>query len=146
METKTLKIKSPSVSGNKSCDILARNRTNDLYFEVKDFSKEILTQEKNEKFSLIEFTPAIPTEKSKWIEKMVRKAVGKGAYFLICRIPVWSSVRIPGFGSKWLKRIFNNSKKVGKKEYLVKTKLVIPDFFKGVYLIKNRRYLLLRFQ
>ncbi len=145
IENKTSKVASPYASSNKSCDILVKRKGN-LYFEVKDLSKQTLSRRINRNFPhMVNLTPPTPTEKNRWIKNMVREAVKKGANFLICHIPVWNSKKVPGFGSKWLKRIFKNSKRIAKKEYLVETKLLIPNFFQGVYLIKGRRYLLLKF-
>ena len=145
IESKTSSIVSPYVLGNRSCDILVKEKSN-LYFELKDLSKQILSRRINENVPLIDLTPSTPTEKNRWIKRMIREAAKKGANFLICHMPVWNSEGVPGFGSKWLRRIFKNSKRIAKKEYLVKTKLVIPIFFQGVYLIKGRRYLLLKFE
>lgn len=133
-------ILSPHTANKKSCDIRAKNGSADLYFEVKDLSKEVLTrQKKKECPDLTFFSPPTPTQKEKWIKNKIRESALKGANYLICRIPIWQSPGVPGFGTRWVRKIFRDSKKIANKKYLVPVNFQIPPFFKGVYIIKNMK-------
>lgn len=139
------KIKSPHCSTDKSCDIMVSERNSDIYFEVKDMSSQTLSKYPDNEFpDFVHLTPPTPRGKKGFIQNQINEAVKKGANFLICRIPAWSTAGKPAFGTKWLKQIFP-VKKIGDKEFQIEGHEKLPNFFQGVYLIKNRRYLLLRF-
>lgn len=144
IEHKSCPILSPNRKGERSCDILAETNRTNLYFEVKDLSGETLTQYKDNHDSggLIHYKPSLPSERQRnWINRMLRKSFSKGSDYLICRIPVYSSYRVQGFGMRWIQKIFGDAKKLNKRKYIVPVQLSVPSFFKGVYLIHNRRYL-----
>jgi hypothetical protein len=153
LEHRSSPIQSPNRKGNGSCDILAKAQNTDIYFEVKALSRETLTERAGDPGSQdpIFFEPSLPSERRQnscrtvtenWIGSMLRKSFSKGADYLICRIPVWSSYRAPGFGARWMHEIFRDVRKVTETEYIVRVHLNVPRFFKGIYLIHNRRYLL----
>jgi len=147
MEHKSSPIRSPNCQNDCSCDILAKAKRSDVYFEVKDLSSETLTQHEDDSISqdVVFFDPSLPSRRQhKWVNKMLRKSFIKGANYLICRIPVWSPFGDRGFGTRWLHEIFGNVQQLSYREYILSTKSKVPDFFKGVYLIHNRRYLFLK--
>lgn len=144
IEHKSCPILSPNRKGDRSCDILAQTNRTNLYFEVKDLSSETLTQSEGSLDSdgLVYFNPSLPSRRQgDWINKMLRKSFCKGANYLICRIPVWSSYHVPGFGIRWVNKIFGNARKLSNREYVITIQLNVPNFFKGVYLMHNRRHL-----
>ncbi len=154
LERRGVPIRSPNRTGNRSCDILAKSRGADLYLEVKDLSRETLTQRKDDHDSqeVVWFEPLLPstcrpcscrTITQEWVNRMLGESFEKGADYLICRIPVWSSLGAPGFGVRWMHAIFGDVKKLDARGYTVRVPFNVPSFFRGVYLIHNQRYLFL---
>jgi len=147
MEHRSSPIRSPNCQNGSSCDILAKARRSNVYFEVKDLSRETLTEYKDPSISedLVFFDPFLPSDRQyQWIRKMLWKSIRKGANYLICRIPVWSEHGVPGFRTRWLQEILGNVHRFGCREYVFRVRFSIPSFFGGVYLIHNRRHLFLK--
>jgi len=146
LECRSASIRSPNRRGNHSCDLLARRRSTDIYFEVKDLSSETLSQYEDQRVAdgAVFFEPSSPDAIRKWIHKMLRESFKKGSDYLICRVPVWSSLGVPGFGERWVRTIFRDVKKLSASDYVVGVRVNVPSFFKGVYFISNRRHLLLK--
>ena len=118
---------------------------NNIYFEVKDLSSEVLSEHPHGADpSLTSLTPKLPSEKRIWIIRKTNEAINKGANYLICRIPVWSSPGRPGLGVRWLCQLFPIEKRLGQREFKIRFKRSLPDFFNGIYLIKNIRHILIR--
>jgi hypothetical protein len=146
VESHSHKIKSPNGKSGKHCDVLAKHGSNALYFEAKDFSAETLSLDPHPKLpNVFFFPPAHPHDVRKWIESQIRQCVKKGANFAICRVPSLGLPRTPMFGRRWVEEIFPMHKRIAKREYHIETSKSIPSFFRGVYLIGERRHLLLRF-
>ncbi len=144
MEHKSSPILSPNGKRNRSCDILAKRSKTNLYFEVKSLSRQTLTQYIDDSISQdhVFFKPSLPSKHQKnWINKMLWKSFSKGADYLICRIPTWSSFGVPAFGTRWMHKIFGDVRKLNEREYILRAQLNVPPFFKGLYFIRNRRYL-----
>jgi len=147
MEHRICPIRSPNCQNDCSCDILAKTKRRHFYFEVKDLSSETLSEYEDNSISqdCVFFDPSLPSPRQhQWINRMLWKSVRKGANYLICRIPVWSPCGVRGFGTRWLHEIFGNVQRLGCREYALPAKSKVPAFFKGVYLIHNRRYLFLK--
>lgn len=147
MEHKRSPILSPNRKRNCSCDILAKRSKTNIYFEVKSLSSETLTQYIDDSISPdhVFFKPSLPSKRQQnWLNKMLNKSFEKGANYLICRIPVWSSYGMQGFGAWWVRNISGKVQKVSTREYIVSPTCSVPRFFKGIYLIHNRRHLFVK--
>lgn len=145
VESHSHKIESPNQNNGKHCDILANHGPDTLYFDAKDFSAETLSLVPHPTRPYSFFEPAHPTEIRKWIRLQVKKCVEKGANFAICRVPSMGLPETPMFGRRWVKEIFPMNNRITKREYHIATTKSIPSFFRGMYLIGERRHLLLRF-
>lgn len=145
VESRSHRIKSPNRKRGH-CDILAKQGSGALYFDAKDFSSETLSWDPHPKLpNVFSFPPAHPREVSKWIESKISQCVNKGANFAICRVPSMGLPETPMFGRRWVEEIFPMPKRISNREYHIETGKSIPSFFRGVYLVGERRHLLLRF-
>ena len=145
VESHSHRIKSPNRKRGH-CDILAKQGSGALYFDAKDFSSETLSWDPHPKLpNVFFFPPAHPREVKKWIESKINQCVNKGANFAICRVPSMCLPETPMFGRRWVEEIFPIYKRISKREYHIETDKSIPSFFRGVYLVGERRHLLLRF-
>jgi len=137
------KVISPYRIGNKSCDLCAFDTQNVFYFEVKDASSEITNQYEQNGFP--NFEPMSEEKISMWITEKCSEAIGKGANFLCCRVPMWmipDEDKRPGKYFRWAKTIFPDLQKNAPNEFLVSLQIdYIPPFFKGFYIIKSWGYL-----
>ncbi len=139
VESKNNTILSPNRKGDKSCDIKALNCNKNCYFESKDASSEITTS--YVRGEMVHFTPMFEEQIKKWIQYKTEKADDKGANYLICRVPVWRSEE--EFYNQWADRIINIKKKISRNNFIVEIPFKVSPTFKGIYIIKPDRYLLL---
>lgn len=147
MEHKRSPILFPNRKSDYSCGILAKRSKTKIYFEVKSLPSETLTQYIDDSISPDDafFKPSLPSmRRQSWINKMLNKSFEKGANYLICRIPVWSSYGMQGFGAWWVRNISGDVQKVSAREYIVSPNYSIPRFFNGIYLIHDRRHLFVK--
>lgn len=147
VESQSNKIYSPFRSKEKlSCDILATDGKDKFYFEIKDLSKETITQYKSD--GHIFFYPQDEEDIEKWLHQKCKEAMDKGANFLISRVPVWRAYdedESTYFKSTWIKKVFKNyftyEGKISDKVFLAKPLFRLNNSFKAVYLIKRNGYL-----
>jgi hypothetical protein len=136
IETKACPIRSPhALNVNKSCDLLVEHGSNEVFCEVKDFSSELLRRYNSGKRG---YDPASDKQKRSWIEEKIQESIQKGAQYLLARLPVWESAETTGVEA--IQAILGSHTVQSPSEITIEVTFAIPDWFKGVYLIKPAAY------
>ena len=143
VEIKSQPIISPYCKNNKSCDILANDGNQNIYFE----SKKSLSQDlrPREKMGSDEgFTPISNSELYQWIRDKLFDANLKGADYLLIRIPFWTPVDIDSEKEKynhWISRTFKENEKISENVFRIKLDRLILNITKGFYIIFPNNYI-----
>lgn len=128
----------------KTCDVQSIAGGEEKFYEVKDFSSEILTQvDVGEGITV--FNPGLPNKIKPWIEKYVQNCVEKGANYLICRVPAWHVRMRPKLTAKWVQRIYPAFNAISGHGFEVVHGLSLPETFRGVYVVRRDEYLFMKF-
>lgn len=133
IENRRHPLRSPHArNSNKSCDILATQGKDHLYFEVKDCSIEFNV---SRIAGLRGFTPASDIEKRVWLEKRIKDCFDKGANYLIARLPVWESSSRSGIEA--VRDVLHEYELESDSQARIQVQFAVPEWFKGIYLIKK---------
>jgi hypothetical protein len=137
-----LEAQSPhrAAGSNKTCDLQSDAEVGAIFYEVKDFSSEILTQQQVDE-GITTFNPGLPHKIKPWIEGYVQNCVQKGANYLVCRVPAWHVRKRPKLTADWVKRIYPNFSPIGAHSFSVAHGLTLPASFRGVYVIRRDEHL-----
>lgn len=146
------KLTSPNAQNDiYTCDIKAKDLSNTLYFEVKDFSDMFETNSNS-----LPRSDDYGLQVEKWIIKKCKRNFRKGMNYLIARIDLETpfglkkSSTIDYFYDEFIKEICNNKlwvkKKISRNEYIITSNFNTPNFFYSVYLVYGENYLKLNFQ
>lgn len=145
VESNKNRILSPYRKNNsKSCDIKATDSFRDYYFEIKDASSQITTQEiKN---GIKYFKPMFEDDVYKWVLEKCKEAEQKGANYLLCRVPVWNyRADDKDFFYKWISKKFRITGRLSDNEVRITLPFQISKSFEGIYIIKPYGYMKLIF-
>jgi hypothetical protein len=152
LESRTRKIHSPfRKKEKKSCDIKALDNSGvEKYFEVKDASRETMTQRiENDN---IFFSPAAEEEIENWIKGQTIESGICGAQYLICRVPFWSDTELSReyFMDEWPKTIFKKHFAINGKQgsgiYRLSANFSRARSLLGIYVLKEFAYLSFNFE
>lgn len=128
----SLKVLSPHRTKEKSCDMKCEDQGgSEIFFEVKDFSRELIIREKA---GIRGYTPPTGEETKRWISNKVFEAIRKGANYLIVRIPVWHDAYEEPKSNDIDFAIFRTHEK--QDEIPVTLSIEVPSFFRGMYVIQ----------
>lgn len=141
-----LESASPNGRGAKKCDLECEAGGARRFYEVKDLSSEILSQEavpNHPGFTF--FDPALPPKIRNWIEARIGDCLAKGANYLVCRAPAWHVRNWPKLTADWVRELYPQFAQIGQASFRVQHGVAIRPFFKGVYLLRRDEHLLLEF-
>jgi len=152
LESRSRKIHSPFREKNeKSCDIKALDNGGvEHYFEVKDASRETMTQKREN--DNIFFSPSTEEEIENWIKSQTVESGVCGAQYLICRVPFWSCTDLSKeyFLDEWPKSIFKRHFTIrseqGSGNYGLSTNFNRSRSLLGIYVLKEFAYLSLNIE
>lgn len=147
LKEKVVRLESPSPhrkGGKKTCDLETATTAGACFYEVKDFSSEILTQVTVD-VGVTSFTPGLPFKIKPWIEGYVQNCIEKGANYLVCSVPAWHVRGRPKLREDWVKRIYAKYQVLSPSRFRVDHGLSVPGTFKGVYVIRRDEHLLMEF-
>lgn len=143
IESKQHEVLSSNRTRHKSCDIRVSVSSDDLYFDVKDYSGEILSLGQPDQLGGREFEPADPERLKKWIEAQLGTFKKKGVNFGILIVPSMGIPDVPVLSETWLSYIFPEVENIGPKCFRVGTRKYVPKFLQGIYLLYELDHLLL---
>jgi hypothetical protein len=129
----------------KTCDLKSESAGVATYYEVKDFSSEILTQVEVDE-GVTAFSPGHPHKINRWIEGYVKNCVQKGANFLLCWAPSWHVRGRPKLTADWVKRIYPNFSALGGSRFSVTHGMSLPLTFRGVFVMRRDEHLFMEFR
>jgi len=128
---------SPHCKNKKSCDILANDGFQNLYFESKmSMSQDLRPRSKLGEFE--SYTPISNIEIREWIRDMLYEANQKGANYLLIRVPFWTPMRIRSDEEKiklWISRTFDKNEQISENVFRIKLDRLILNVTKGFYII-----------
>lgn len=137
VEIKSQPIISPYSKNNKSCDILASDGNQNIYFESKkSLSQDLRPRTISGDFE--HFTPISHNEIHQWIRNKLYEANQKGADYLLIRVPFWSPIELIDDQEKielWMSRTFKGNEKISGKYFRIKLDGFSLTVTKGFYII-----------
>jgi hypothetical protein len=127
-------VLSPNRVGNKSCDIKAERRGEPVYFECKDSSYEIVSQQPF--YDAHVTTPKTAEGCAAWLMDRLRDSDDKGADYLIAKIPMWSRYRGRRRDVEWIAKVLPSSRQVNRKLYELPIEGAQFRNVKGVFILQ----------
>jgi hypothetical protein len=144
VESKQSPIRAPRAWNKaKSCDFTATIKGQDVYFEVKDFTADLLAAQRTTITNPF-YTPARDAEKREWLETKIRDALAKGANYLIARMSTWQRVGSADPIENALKEIVRPYTDISPNEVRISLSKPAPSWFQGAFLIRRTGHLLVR--